>query len=106
MSLWSVPDLATAILMERFYDNLLDRRLPRYEALREAQTYTRSVTLGEIRAVWLTANKIDELAAGDMDTKLKLWDLARQPDTHLPFEHPCYWGAFICQGEPDPLREQ
>src|SRR5262249_31723448 len=28
MSLWKVPDLPTALLMDRFYDNLLQRRLP------------------------------------------------------------------------------
>src|SRR5262249_20263350 len=41
MSLWKVSDLATALLMERFYENLLNRRLGRAEALRDAQLYTR-----------------------------------------------------------------
>jgi CHAT domain-containing protein len=29
----------------------------------------------------------------------------RQPDEYRPFEHPLYWGAFICQGEVAPLVE-
>lgn len=37
MSLWKVP-VATAVLMDRFYSNLLDCRLVRDEALRHAQT--------------------------------------------------------------------
>ncbi|MFO0876001.1 MAG: CHAT domain-containing tetratricopeptide repeat protein [Gemmataceae bacterium] len=38
-SLWRVSDAATSVLMERFYENLWVRRLPRAEALREAQLY-------------------------------------------------------------------
>ena len=37
-TLWEVPDLATAVLMERFYENLGDpRHLPPDEALRDAR---------------------------------------------------------------------
>jgi CHAT domain-containing protein len=38
-SLWSVPDLATQLLMQRFYENLWDRGLPKLKALREAQLW-------------------------------------------------------------------
>ncbi|MBY0233140.1 MAG: CHAT domain-containing protein, partial [Gemmataceae bacterium] len=38
-SLWKVPDAATALLMERFYDNLWKRRMGKAEALREAQLF-------------------------------------------------------------------
>ncbi len=38
-SLWSVPDRATAVLMERFYANLWGRGMTRAEALREAQLF-------------------------------------------------------------------
>jgi len=36
-SLWKVPDLETRDLMTGFYENLWDRRLPKLQALREAQ---------------------------------------------------------------------
>jgi CHAT domain-containing protein len=29
--------------------------------------------------------------------------LATMPHGHRPFEHPFYWGAFICQGDTAPL---
>jgi CHAT domain-containing protein len=36
-SLWNVPDETTRELMERFYENLWDKKLPKLEALRQAQ---------------------------------------------------------------------
>ncbi len=36
-SLWKVDDAATAVLMERFYANLWTKKLPKLEALRQAQ---------------------------------------------------------------------
>lgn len=49
MSLWSVPDIPTQLLMSRFYDNLFVRRNPytdtnytKREALQEAQKYVRN----------------------------------------------------------------
>src|SRR5439155_3692898 len=36
-SLWKVDDAATSVLMEEFYANLWRKKLPRLEALRQAQ---------------------------------------------------------------------
>ncbi|MCE9548030.1 MAG: CHAT domain-containing protein [Planctomycetia bacterium] len=38
-SLWTVPDAKTSLLMQRFYSNLWQRKLPRLQALREAQLW-------------------------------------------------------------------
>jgi CHAT domain-containing protein len=103
MSLWKVPDLATAFLMDCFYNNLLTRGLHRDLALSEAQQATRDVTVDQLRAEWLTCAAIDQLAGGDVEARRVLAELARQPDDHRPFEHPFYWGAFICQGDTAPL---
>jgi CHAT domain-containing protein len=103
MSLWKVPDLATAFLMDRFYDNLLSRGLDRDMALSQAQRSTREVTVGQLKQEWLTPALIDQLAAGDVGTRRALQEMAGQPDGQRPFEHPFYWGAFICQGDTAPL---
>jgi CHAT domain-containing protein len=105
MSLWKVPDLATAVLMGRFYENLLARHMARDEALRDAQFYTRDVTVGRLRRHWLSPEVIERLAAGSDRAKGHLQELARRPDDHRPFAHPRYWGAFICQGDTAPLPD-
>jgi len=105
MSLWKVPDLPTAILMERFYDNLLRRRLSVAEGLRAAQFSIRDITVGEIRPRWLCEEMVRRLAAGDPSAQADLLKLAQQPDKYRPFGDAYYWGAFVCQGEPGPLRE-
>jgi CHAT domain-containing protein len=103
MSLWKVPDLATAFLMDRLYDNLLTRGLDRDLALSEAQRATRDVTIARLKAEWLTPAMIERLAAGDAEARRSLEALAAKPDDNKPFERPFFWGAFICQGDPSPL---
>jgi tetratricopeptide (TPR) repeat protein/CHAT domain-containing protein len=103
MSLWKVPDLATAFLMDRFYDNLVSRGLDRDLALSQAQRATRDATVADLKKEWLTPSMIEQFAAGNADACRHLEQLAEQPDDHRPFAHPLYWGAFICQGDPSPL---
>ncbi len=98
MSLWKVPDLATAVLMERFYDNLLRRRMPRSEGLREAQLFLRDLTVGEIRQTWLAPTVISRLSAGNAQMERELFEWAARPDESRLFSAPVNWGAFICQG--------
>jgi tetratricopeptide (TPR) repeat protein/CHAT domain-containing protein len=107
MSLWKVPDLATAVLMEQFYEKLLPpHKLPRDEALRTAQRYTRDLTVRQLTSDgWLSAETIERLAGGREKITEELQQLAQQPDEHRPFSHPYYWGAFICQGDPRPLPD-
>ncbi|MDX1946408.1 MAG: CHAT domain-containing tetratricopeptide repeat protein [Pirellulaceae bacterium] len=73
-SLWKVPDLATSQLMQRFYDNLWEKKLSKVEALREAQLWMlrEGVTRGLI-----------EVPAGE------------QKKTLPPF----FWGAFVLGGD-------
>jgi tetratricopeptide (TPR) repeat protein/CHAT domain-containing protein len=103
MSLWKVPDLATAFLMDRFYDNLLTRGLDRDLALSDAQRATHDATVGQLKAEWLAPAMIERLAAGDATARRSLEALAAMPDDHKPFERPFFWAAFICQGDPSPL---
>jgi CHAT domain-containing protein/tetratricopeptide (TPR) repeat protein len=56
LSLWKVDDIATALLMQRFYANLLGRRpgltagMPRAEALQEAKTWLRELRRSDVLA--------------------------------------------------------
>jgi CHAT domain-containing protein len=99
MSLWNVADLATTILMVRFYDNLINGGLRPKDALRKARLYTRDVTVGEIRERWLSDNMIERMAEGGGDPQGELNRLADRPDREQPFRDPFFWGAFICEGD-------
>jgi len=105
MSLWNINDLSAVILMNRFYNNLLDdtKNMERDEALREAQRYVRDLTVGEI--------KENEKWLMDIDTrvrkKLNINDRAILSriknasgiDETRPFANVRHWGLFICQGQ-------
>jgi len=103
MTLWKVSDLATAILVDHFYDRLL-AGTPKGKALRQAQHDLRTVHLGKLRPRWLSEPMRERLAAGDANQRRKLDELAAMPDDFRPFTHPYYWAAFILQGDDGALR--
>ena len=96
MSLWPVPDKATALLMERFFNNLQAgfRKAP---ALQEAQDYIRGITVKELRESELGRNVLDGL----LNVRLNNIDSEQwaELEEQKPLQHPFYWGAWICQGE-------
>ncbi len=94
MSLWPVPDKPTALLMQRFFDNL-QRGLGRADALHDAQNYLRTITVGELRQFPLGMEVLDELLAENSPC-------CQEDDT--PLSHPYYWGAWVCQGDTTPFR--
>jgi CHAT domain-containing protein/tetratricopeptide (TPR) repeat protein len=91
MSLWSVPDRATALLMERFFTNL-QQGLGRADALQDAQNYIRTITVKELQQSSLGLAVLEELE------KLLLQDYQFCQDDR-PLEHPYFWGAWVCQGD-------
>ena len=110
-SLQKVDDLAAVLLMERFYESLLEmkdgRKIGRKEALRDAQRYLRSeVTVGAIREEWLNDEMIERLAAGNPAARERLEYWRRRPDQYRPFRDPGFWGVFILHGETGPLDFQ
>lgn len=101
-ALWAVDDFASALMMDRFYKELLaDGTLPS-DALTKAKRYVKNVTAGElVQAGWdeyLNEDVIDRLIEeGQGDYANRLQDILDNPDMH-PFSHPRYWAGFIIQG--------
>jgi len=109
LSLWKVDDTATALLMQRFYANLLGKRealtqpIPKAEALREAKAWLRELRRDEVLAL------ITKLSGGIERSK---GAKARRPaeianaipsagDNDHPYAPPHFWAAFVLSGDPD-----
>jgi CHAT domain-containing protein len=106
LSLWQVDDAATALLMDRFYANLLGQReglkqgLGKAEALDEARRWLR--TLPRTEAVKLAARLTGGVQRGKGRPALPLLPAVPQTkEDEPPYAHPFYWAAFVLVGDPD-----
>lgn len=104
ISLWSVNDISTAILMSQFYQYHLENKLPIGKALEKAKRYVRNLTIGEMRDTWLTEEIIEDVgkySQGIQDHLRMLRDKSDKTPSDQPYKHPKYWGAFIYVGVED-----
>jgi CHAT domain-containing protein len=103
VSLWKVDDRSTALLMRRFYANLLAARpglsqpLPKAEALAQAKTWLRSLDVDEAGS---------ELAALERGRERPLAkasgeSVSAKTARVRPYDHPYFWAAFVLVGDPD-----
>jgi CHAT domain-containing protein len=110
LSLWKVDDTATALLMQRFYANLLGRRpgltapIPKAVALREAKAWLRMQRRLEVLA--LTAQQSGGIERGKGTKARKQGEVAAATipaggDNDRPYEPPHFWAAFVLAGDPD-----
>jgi CHAT domain-containing protein len=93
-SLWAVDDQSTALLMQRFYENLHHRGQNPADALREAQIWLRDGTRGEFGAVY---ERLMADAPGRFMQAYTDLILAGGTDDR-PYAHPSYWAAFALTG--------
>jgi CHAT domain-containing protein len=109
LSLWKVDDTATALLMQRFYANLLGRRpgltapMPKAEALQEAKTWLRGLRQTEVLAATTALSGGVERGKG-VKARQSSEGSAAVPageDNDRPYAAPYFWAAFVLAGDPD-----
>ncbi|NER29440.1 MAG: CHAT domain-containing protein [Symploca sp. SIO1C4] len=101
-SLWAVDDRATAFLMIKFYQNIIEQinsssavslnQISIATALNQAQRWLRDVTKEEFRK-WLQLLDIDKEHQEEVEIDLTL------SSSDTPFEQPLYWAAFCTIGQ-------
>jgi CHAT domain-containing protein len=95
-SLWKVEDAATRVLMEQFYSNLWDKKLPKLEALRLAQ-------LAVLDDPGLVERRRTELSRRELGAQAA--DLPKQgaivppPARSGMRSDPAWWAAFVLGGD-------
>lgn len=113
-SLWTVFEISTALLMERFYKNHLcgdpeqdptsRSPLPAAEALRRAQTWLRDKVTAQAvaRRCDEQIEKLEDAGQDPPEWLSLAWReyaaLARKTPDHRPFTPPFYWAAFALYG--------
>jgi CHAT domain-containing protein len=95
LSLWKVDDTATALLMQRFYQNLLGRRPgltgppTKAEALAESKRWLRALSAEQVAGLTRSRPRPDRTEA------------TTPAPVHRSYDHPYYWAAFVLAGDPD-----
>ncbi len=105
LSLWKVDDTATALLMSRFYENLLGKReglskpMGKAAALDEAKRWLRGLSQEE--ALKMSAAISGGVDRGSRGAGMKVKPIPKVEKGEKPFVHPKYWAAFILIGDPN-----
>jgi CHAT domain-containing protein len=110
-SLWAVDDLATALLMGRFYEEWRRGAVAVAEALRRAQRWLRTRTRAQVDAAladlderWEPWRRYDADPAMKGRAVRQYWKILDARDRlktmdDPPFAHPYWWAAFQAVGD-------
>jgi CHAT domain-containing protein len=103
LSLWKVDDTATALLMVKFYELLLDESTKQSEfrtavALHGAKQWLRTLTAAEVNQLISKHGQVDRGVKTKRDAPVEV--LNTQDGMVHPFEDPYYWAGFILTGSP------
>jgi CHAT domain-containing protein len=99
-----VDDAATALLMLRFYENLLGKKpLGRAAALAEARSWLRKLSGKQAQryAGALAAGKLASTRGGVEALPPVKGKGVKVPAGERPYEHPFFWASFVLIGDPD-----
>jgi CHAT domain-containing protein len=90
-SLWKVDDAATSLLMEELYANLWQKKLPKLEALRQAQ-------LTVLKNPALVRKRAEELKKAGLRAPEDAEPLPKAGPAEAR-SHPALWAAFVSYGD-------
>lgn len=93
-TLWTVNDISTSWLTQRFYENL-KKSMPVSVALKEAKYSLRNLTLAQLEQ-WLETANLPLTPTQELDLFSRL---SKMEPTDTPFESPYYWAAFCAVGQ-------
>ncbi|WP_293054461.1 CHAT domain-containing tetratricopeptide repeat protein [Moorena sp. SIO3F7] len=110
-SLWTVDDLSTALLMIKFYDNLLNYQMSLAVALNKAQLWLRDVTKENLllwikrlsikgyQKLFLSAPLLKNDDFRDLSLSEEPFEEPYLSPSDKPFEEPYHWAAFCAIGQ-------
>ena len=92
--LWAADDFATAILMDAFYYQYVEKKQSPPAALNFAKNYLKNVSIGELKhRQWFTYMKKSTV---DTEAIKIIEKYENYNDRVRPFKGEAYWGGFVC----------